>query len=97
MDHQLPRGSLGPASRAALEAKILAAQPGNLAFTSLAAGRAWFGRAAGFGEQAERIGETRVWILPSPSPAAHRNWGANKGWWSALARAAGASASSTDL
>jgi G:T/U-mismatch repair DNA glycosylase len=31
------------------------------------------------------IGETEVWILPSPSPAAHWNWQKNEKIWHALA------------
>jgi double-stranded uracil-DNA glycosylase len=86
MDHELPRGALGLAPRAALDAKIRAARPEFLAFTSLAAGRAYLGRAAIFGEQAKQVGETRIWVLPSPSPAAHWNWEAE--WWLRLAKAA---------
>ena len=56
-----------------------------LAFTSLAAGRRYLGRAASFGEQPERIGRTRLWILPSPSPTAGWNWERNKHWWRMLA------------
>ncbi|MFZ0603913.1 MAG: hypothetical protein WAN05_21595, partial [Roseiarcus sp.] len=57
-------------------------------FTSLAAGRRYLGHAAGFGEQRERIGRTRLWLLPSPSPTAGWNWNANQHWWQALADAA---------
>ena len=35
-------------------------------------------RAAGFGEQPERIGRTRLWVLPSPSPTAGWNWSATR-------------------
>jgi double-stranded uracil-DNA glycosylase len=77
MDRELPAGALGREACAALEARITAAEPEWLAFTSLTAGRRYLGRAAGFGEQPERIGRTRLWLLPSPSPAA--------GWWRTLA------------
>ncbi len=86
MDHELPREALGPAARVALTEKITEAQPKILAFTSLAAGRRWIGRQAGFGDSGERIGATRVWLLPSPSPAAHWNW--DETWWRRLAEAA---------
>jgi TDG/mug DNA glycosylase family protein len=85
MDRELPPGALGADACAALEAKIKAAAPAWLAFTSLAAGRRYLKRAAGFGEQGERIGKTRLWLLPSPSPTAGWNWAANKHWWRALA------------
>ncbi len=66
MDRELPPAALGREACAALEAKITAAAPEWLAFTSLNAGRRYLGRAAGFGEQSERIGRTRLWLLPSP-------------------------------
>ena len=88
MDRELPHGVLGHEARVALEAKIRAACPGVLAFTSLAAGRAYLGQAAAFGQQNERIGESPIWVLPSPSPAAHWNWAANKKWWVKLSEAA---------
>jgi double-stranded uracil-DNA glycosylase len=85
MDRELPAGALGPDACAALEARITAAEPEWLAFTSLTAGRHYLGRAAGFGEQAKRIGRTRLWLLPSPSPSAGWNWESNKQWWRGLA------------
>jgi double-stranded uracil-DNA glycosylase len=85
MDRELPPGALSADACAALEAKIMAAEPAWLAFTSLAAGRRYLKRAAGFGEQRERIGRTRLWLLPSPSPTAGWNWAANEHWWQALA------------
>ncbi|MGD0719877.1 MAG: mismatch-specific DNA-glycosylase [Roseiarcus sp.] len=92
MDRQLPAGSLGRLACEALSARILAHRPAILAFTSLTAGRSFLRRAAGFGEQPETIGATRLWLLPSPSPAANWNWRANEGWWRALAEAARAEA-----
>jgi TDG/mug DNA glycosylase family protein len=88
MDRELPRGALGRAACAELEAKIKTAEPKLLAFTSLAAGRRYLGRAAGFGEQPERIGATRVWLLPSPSPTAGWNWEKHKHWWRMLSEEA---------
>ena len=85
---ELPPGALGREACAELKAKIEAVEPKLLAFTSLAAGRRYLGRAARFGEQPGHIGRTRVWLLPSPSPAAGWNWDRHKHWWRALADAA---------
>jgi TDG/mug DNA glycosylase family protein len=89
MDKQLPRDALGRAACEAMAEKICACAPAILAFTSLTAGRRYLGREAGFGEQQERIGATRLWLLPSPSPAAAWNWERNEHWWRELAEAAG--------
>jgi double-stranded uracil-DNA glycosylase len=86
MDKQLPAGALGRAACEAMAQKIDGAQPGVLAFTSLTAGRRFLRRDARFGEQKETIGATRLWLLPSPSPAANWNW--DEKWWRALAQAA---------
>src|SRR5579872_311352 len=88
MDAELPSGSLGRDAREALRERIVATKPALLAFTSLRAGQAFFGRRAAFGEQKKTIGATRVWVLPSPSPAANWNWRENKKHWFALAAAA---------
>jgi TDG/mug DNA glycosylase family protein len=88
MDKDLPAGSLGRAACEALEANILTHQPAILAFTSLTAGRRYLRREAGFGEQPETVGATRIWALPSPSPAANWNWAENERWWRALGEAA---------
>jgi len=85
LDRELPPDALGREACAALAAKIVAAEPAWLAFTSLAAGRRYLGRAASFGEQPERIGQTRLWLLPSPSPNAGWNWERNAHWWRRLA------------
>jgi len=89
MDRELPLGSLGDAACAALTAKIEAVQPKLLAFTSLTAGQRYLGRAAGFGDSGHRIGLTRAWLLPSPSPTAGWNWSAHEHWWRRLAVEAG--------
>jgi len=86
MDNQLPPGALGREPCRAMAGKIAAARPNILAFTSLTAGRRYLGREAGFGEQPETIGATRIWLLPSPSPAANWNW--EERWWRALAATA---------
>jgi double-stranded uracil-DNA glycosylase len=85
MDHQLPRDSLGQQAAGALRARILKITPRYLAFTSLTAGRAVMGKSAMPGKQEERIGDTIVWILPSPSPLADNHWDIAP--WRALARA----------
>lgn len=86
MDRELPPGALGREACDALTKKIKAAQPKVLAFTSLTAGRRWLGRIAPPGESGERIGATRVWLLPSPSPTAGWNW--DPSWWRKLAEQA---------
>lgn len=87
MDSQLPRGALGRAPCDALFAKIALAAPRILAFTSLAAGRRYLRRGdAGYGPQPERIGETAIWLLPSPSPTATWKW--DLAPWQALSEAA---------
>ena len=84
MDNQLPRGSLGKEAIADLRARIEKYQPKILAFTSLTGGRKLAGADAAFGRQSVMIRETSVWILPSPSPAAHWNWQKNEKIWRAL-------------
>jgi TDG/mug DNA glycosylase family protein len=85
MDHQLPKDALGADAVAALKTRILKAKPRILAFTSLNGGRKVMGARAVAGEQAERLGDTQVFILPSPSPLAANHWDIKP--WHALARA----------
>ncbi len=85
MDHQLPRHALGKAAAKRLRDRILAIAPRHLAFTSLKAGRSVLGPRAVAGEQKERLGDTRVWLLPSPSPLAANHWDIAP--WAALAQA----------
>ena len=85
MDHQLPRDALGPEAVAALKARILKAKPRILAFTSLNGGRKVMGPKAVAGEQSHLLGETRVFILPSPSPLAANHWDIKP--WRDLAKA----------
>ncbi len=87
MDNELPAGALGRAACEAMAAKIRLVAPTFLAFTSLTAGRRYLAHTASFGEQRETIGATRIWLLPSPSPAANWNWTRNQAWWRALAEA----------
>ena len=82
MDKQLPPSALGRAACEAMAEKIRAAAPEILAFTSLTAGRRYLGPGAGLGEQRERLGSTRIWLLPSPSPAAVGSW--DERWWRQL-------------
>jgi TDG/mug DNA glycosylase family protein len=85
MDSQLPRGSLGADAVLALRKKIEKYRPANLAFTSLTGGRKFLGANTKFGLQSAKIGETAIWVLPSPSPAAHWNWDEHLHVWQALA------------
>jgi double-stranded uracil-DNA glycosylase len=85
MDHQLPKDALGAEAVATLKARIAKAKPQILAFTSLNGGRKVMGPKAVAGEQPERLGDTRVFILPSPSPLAANHWDIKP--WRALARA----------
>ena len=88
MDHQLPKDALGVEAVAALKARILKAKPHILAFTSLNGGRKVMGARAVAGEQAERLGDTRIFILPSPSPLAANHWDIKP--WRDLAKAVSA-------
>src|SRR3984885_13264570 len=85
LDRELPAGALGREACSALEAKIIAAEPQWLAFTSLNAGRRYLGRVAGFGGHPAPLGPPRLWLLPSPSPTAGWNWERNTRWWRMLA------------
>jgi TDG/mug DNA glycosylase family protein len=85
MDHQLPKDALGAEAAEALRKRIRKFAPRHLAFTSLNAGRTVMGKAAKAGTQPERLGETQVWILPSPSPLAANHWDIAP--WQALAQA----------
>lgn len=89
MDKELPKGALGKEAIENLRERITRHSPRILAFTSLTGGRKFVGPQAGFGLQPVRIGRTRIWILPSPSPTAHWNW--NLKPWHALAHDAKAS------
>jgi len=83
MDNQLPRGSLGIEAVGALRARMEKFRPAHLAFTSLTGGRKFLGVRAEFGLQPTLFGPTAIWVLPSPSPAAHWNW--DEAPWRALA------------
>jgi TDG/mug DNA glycosylase family protein len=83
MDNQLPRGSLGAEAVGSLRVRMDKLRPSVLAFTSLTGGRKFLGARTEFGLQPTKIGPTAIWVLPSPSPAAHWNWDDTP--WRALA------------
>lgn len=66
-----------------VRAAILAMQPQALAFNGKKAGTAYLRRPISYGEQQERIGMTRIWVLPSTSGAASGFW--SIAHWQALA------------
>ena len=68
----------------ALRAKILRFRPRILAFVGKRPARVVLGRTPKYGLQPERIGETTLYVLPSPSGAARRYW--DEKWWRELAR-----------
>ena len=59
-------------------------RPDWIALTSKNAARGALGRAADYGEQPERLGPSRVYVLPSPSGAARGHWDIEP--WRELAR-----------
>jgi TDG/mug DNA glycosylase family protein len=73
-DVELPTDAF---DRLALREKALLYRPAILAFTSKTGASAFLDRPTGriaLGEQSERIGETRLFVLPSPSGSARRYW-----------------------
>jgi TDG/mug DNA glycosylase family protein len=74
MDHQIPLSELRLDARSRLSASIATFRPKFLAFTSKAAGQGFLGGKREYGEQTERIADTRIWILPSTSGAANGSW-----------------------
>jgi TDG/mug DNA glycosylase family protein len=74
MDHQIPLSELTQEARARLSASMVRYRPKFLAFTSKTAGQRFLGGKRDYGEQIERIAETRIWILPSTSGAARGSW-----------------------
>lgn len=73
-----------PEHRATLAKKIVAVSPSFLAFTSLEAGKRFFGRKVQLGLQRARIENTSIFVLPSTSLMAAWNWNANKHHWHEL-------------
>lgn len=82
-DAELPRGTDDPE---ALRAKILRYQPGILAFVGKRPAQIMLGRVPDYGPQPERLGATRIHVLPSPAGTARRYW--DERWWWTLARSA---------
>lgn len=79
-------------SKHAYEAESLAAKikrytPRHLAFTGKKPAEAFLKIPVAYGLQQEGIGPTKIWVLPSPSPAARRYW--NSEPWQNLSREAG--------
>ena len=72
---------------AELAAKIARYRPAVLAFNGKRAARVFLGaEALSYGEQAQRIGETAIHVLPSTSGAARRWW--DEAFWRRVAKAA---------
>jgi TDG/mug DNA glycosylase family protein len=70
-DAELPRGAF---DAGALRRKIRRCRPRLLAFTSKNAARAALGHAVDYGLQDEAFGDTRLFVLPSPSGQARGHW-----------------------
>jgi TDG/mug DNA glycosylase family protein len=70
-DNELPHDAFDVPG---LIAKIERNQPRLLAFTSKNAARAALGHTVGYGLQIERIGNTKLFVLPSPSGQARGHW-----------------------
>ena len=81
-DDELPDGALDAAS---LRQKVEQYRPAVVAFTSKNAARAFLARDVDYGWQPERVGATRLYVLPSPSGQATRFWDERP--WRALAKA----------
>ena len=75
-DRILPAGSDDPE---AVRSKVAHYVPKWLAFTGKRAAQGLLCRAVDYGIQAETIGATRLYVLPSPSGAARRYW--DESWW----------------
>ncbi len=80
-DSALPSGSFDVRR---VRSAILAVRPRILAFTSKRAAREFLGVAADYGRQRDRLGETLLFVLTSPSGQARSHW--NLAVWRALAR-----------
>ncbi|WOH66852.1 mismatch-specific DNA-glycosylase [Bradyrhizobium sp. BWA-3-5] len=86
---------LSAADRARLSRAVTTFRPRFLAFTSKTAGQKFFGGTRDYGEQRERLGDTRVWILPSTSGAANGSW--QPGVWHRFAEAVRAAGTPSPL
>lgn len=67
-----------------LHQKIIRYRPRILAFTSKRAAQEYLGKPVQYGSQPDQIGDTALFVLPSPSGAARRYW--NPDCWQQLAR-----------
>jgi TDG/mug DNA glycosylase family protein len=85
VDRDLDPEHLGALAQTTLHERILAVAPRFLAFTSKRAALAGLGELEGYGEQQRMLGDTRLWVLPSPSGAAVRWW--DEAPWRELAEA----------
>ena len=83
VDHEISFAITRAESRQRLQRSIEQYEPRILAFTSKKAGQEFLGDNKLFGEQAETIGNTHIWILPSTSSAARKHW--QPDIWHALA------------
>ena len=81
-DHELPNDAFDAAS---LKRKLARHKPAIVAFTSKNAAFGYFGRVLAYGEQAESIAASRVFVLTSPSGQARRFWNIQP--WRQLAEA----------
>jgi TDG/mug DNA glycosylase family protein len=71
-----------------LERIALELRPGAIGFVGKEAYRGAFGKRAELGEQAHRLGETALWVLPSTSPAnAAVPWAERLRWFRAFREA----------
>lgn len=70
-DNQLPRDAF---DIEAFAARIRSFAPTAVAFTSKNAARAWLRHAVEYGWQEQSIGQTRLYVLPSPSGQARSAW-----------------------
>jgi double-stranded uracil-DNA glycosylase len=70
-DSSLKKSDFGPDE---LRAKILQYTPKILAFTSKRAGQEFLGEKVNYGLQEEKIGNTLLFVLPSPSGLARSHW-----------------------
>lgn len=71
-------------ARTRLRDNILEYQPCLLAFTGKRAAGEFLDHRVDYGLQRQKVGNTRLFVLPSPSGAARRYW--NEDWWYELAR-----------
>ena len=74
MDSQIPLATQRAQGRERLRRSIKHHAPRILTFTSKTAGQSFLGGLRSFGEQAEMVGRTKIWILPSTSGAANGSW-----------------------